>query len=180
MKHRAIGALFILVAAAGGAKPRSESASARSPERLDSCVAVSPAVRAAAEEIYRVVLSVPGTVVEELEAVFRDERIGRDLAARILFVSGVWSELAGRSSPGDTLLQYLSERGWRQQPRFSADGPDGTFFALSKNDIWCFVRGRWDGGDDADSTYVPGDGYQFIIYCAEFDDRGRSDPRDER
>jgi hypothetical protein len=46
-----------------------------------------------------------------------------------------------------------------------ADGPDGTVFGFSKDGVLCVVRGRWDGGDDADSTYVPSEVYQVMVRC---------------
>lgn len=156
-----------------------EASAAPALEESVGDASISTQVREAAKEIYYVVRALPGTIAEELEGTFHDEYIKRDISVRMIVVSGAWSELAGRSSPEDTLFQYLSERGWTQEPRYSADGPDGTYFAFSKAGIWCFVRGRWDGGDDADSTYVPSDTYQYIVYCTEFDGHGRNDPEDE-
>jgi ketosteroid isomerase-like protein len=127
-----------------------------------------PEAREACEAIYRAVLALPGTAVDRREGTYYDENIERDLTGCIIDVSGVWSELGGRASPGDTVYQLLASQGWRQEPRYSVDGPDGTFFALSKGEIWCFVRGQWDGGDDADSEYVPGDVYQFFVCVARF------------
>jgi len=125
-------------------------------------------VRAACDEIHMAVLSIPGTAVDRSEGAFYDDYIERDLNGCMIIVSGVWSELTGRSNPGDSIYKLLSDQGWVQEPRYSADGPDGTFFALSNGDVWCFVRGQWDGGDDADSTYIPSDVYQFVICCARF------------
>ncbi len=64
------------------------------------------------------------------------------------------------------MFVYLSDRDWTQRTAYSSDGPDGTSFSFCKDDVMCIVRGRWDGGDDADSTYVPSDVYQIIVYCA--------------
>ncbi len=137
------------------------------------------AARDACEEIYHAVLALPGTTVDRSEGVCSDENIGRDLTGCMIDVSGSWGELGGRANPGDTIYQLLAGRGWNQEPRYSADGPDGTFFALSKGEIWCFVRGQWEGGDEADPEYVPGDVYQFFICVTRFEEGGSSDAGDE-
>jgi hypothetical protein len=46
-----------------------------------------------------------------------------------------------------------------------ADGPDGTYFRVLKNDVFCLVQGSWDGGDDGDPTYVPSPRYSIIVMC---------------
>jgi hypothetical protein len=33
--------------------------------------------------------------------------------------------------------------------------------------VICVITGRWDGGDDADSTYVPEPGYEIEAVCFE-------------
>jgi len=129
----------------------------------------SAAARAACEQIYYAVLPIPGTAVDRYEGIFYADYLERDLTGCMIVISGAWSELDGRSNPGDSIYKLLSDQGWVQEPQYSADGPDGTFFALSKGDIWCFIRGQWDGGDDADSTYVPSDVYQFVVCCAKFE-----------
>jgi hypothetical protein len=130
-------------------------------------------VRVTCDQIYSAVLPIPGTDVDRRDGTFYDDYLERDLTGCMIVVSGSWGELGARSNPGDSIYKLLSDRGWKQEPQYSADGPDGTFFALSKGDVWCFVRGEWDGGDDADSTYVASDVYQFVICCARFEE---SDP----
>jgi len=142
-------------------------------------IQLSPEVCAACAEVYHLVQAVPGTIVTRYESTLRTDFLQRDLTGCLVLAAGAWSELAGRSCPGDSICQHLSKRGWKQEPRYSADGHDGTFFTFSKDGIWCFVRGFWDGGDDVDTTYVPRDAYQFVILCAEFDGKGRNDPEDE-
>lgn len=139
----------------------------------------SSSERPACERIHRAVLALPGTTVEMREGTHYDERLRRDLAGCTVFVSGTWSELGSRSNPGDSVYKLLSDEGWRDEPRYSADGPDGTAFALSKDGVWCFVRGEWDGGDDADSTYVASDVYQFAFFCARFEGLDPAGEEDE-
>jgi hypothetical protein len=58
----------------------------------------------------------------------------------------------------------LNEEGWCGDRM--ADGPDGTSYMAIKEDIFCAVEGRWDGGDDSDPTYVPSPRYEVIVKCA--------------
>ncbi len=137
----------------------------------------SPAAQDECARILSAVQALPGTMVERREGTYYDENVERDLTGCMISVSGVWSELGGRANPGDTIYRLLAGEGWKQEPRYSADGPDGTFFALSKGEIWCFVRGQWDGGDDTDPEYVPSDVYQFFACVTRFvaDDPGDSE-----
>ena len=40
---------------------------------------------------------------------------------------------------------------------------------LEKDGLFCLMHGRWDGGNDSDSTYVPLDVYQMTILCTRLD-----------
>ncbi len=133
----------------------------------------SSKVRLTCDSLYYSILTIPKIIVYRTEGTFRDDNIRRDLTGCMIIISGSRSDLSGKPNPGDLIFKFLSDKGWLEKADYSADGPDGTSFAFSKYGIWCFVRGQWDGGDDADSTNVPGDIYQFIVHCTEFDDIGR-------
>jgi len=45
-----------------------------------------------------------------------------------------------------------------------ADGPDGTSQVYLKNGVMLLLNGKWDGGDDSDSTYVPSTDFEFNFY----------------
>ncbi len=47
-----------------------------------------------------------------------------------------------------------------------ADGPDGQSVMAIKNNVFCFVEGRWDGGDDSDSRHEPSSRYTIMVKCA--------------
>ena len=57
----------------------------------------------------------------------------------------------------------LYQEGWRADGE--ADGPDGTSFRILKQNIFCRVDGRWDGGDDSDPKYVPSTRYEVSVSC---------------
>ncbi len=125
-----------------------------------------------------IVDSLPGTFTEVIHGTFHDDLDNLDRPGCLLLISGNWSELGGRKSPVDLIFDTLTGRGWRQDLH-GGDGPDGTFFALIKDEVICIVRGRWDGGDDADSTYVPSDTYQVIVLCAPLEEEDKRRLREE-
>ena len=136
-------------------------------QMLGESAGVTPAVRAACERVNVLVSGTPGAMVETYGGAVADEMLGRSTSGCTIVISGSWRELGTGRSPADLIFESLSAEGWRQEVEYAADGPDGTMFGLSKDRVLCIVRGDWDGGDDADSTYVPSDVYQVIVRCVE-------------
>lgn len=69
------------------------------------------------------------------------------------------------AAPIDQVMEALEDLGWIRDLRLMADGPDGTTQGIRRDDLLCVVVGEWDGGDDADSTYVPSPGYRLRMGC---------------
>jgi hypothetical protein len=65
----------------------------------------------------------------------------------------------------DTLIRTFTRRGWSDRTMMSADGPDGTVQSVHHAGVTCLVEGRWDGGDDSDTTYVPSDTIEVRLAC---------------
>lgn len=68
-------------------------------------------------------------------------------------------------APIDSVLAWLKVRGWSDRTTIGADGPDGTVVGLYQRGVTCLLEGRWDGGDDTDSTYVPSDTIEVHFAC---------------
>ena len=66
---------------------------------------------------------------------------------------------------GNPYWRDAEQRGWVRLVRTMADGPDGESAAYQRALVRCYVSDSWDGGDDADSTYVPGTWYQQETWC---------------
>lgn len=67
----------------------------------------------------------------------------------------------------DLTRRLESRGGWESlATTYSADGPDGSIISFRRNSVMCLVTGSWDGGDDADSSYVPAPGYGVDVTCA--------------
>lgn len=54
--------------------------------------------------------------------------------------------------------------GWRADNE--ADGPDGTAFRIIRSNVFCAVRGQWDGGDDSNPSYIPSTRVEFTVQCS--------------
>jgi hypothetical protein len=67
--------------------------------------------------------------------------------------------------PDSRVENALQEAGWAPAYGYSADGPDGSVMGFVTKRFLCVVEGRWDGGDDSDSTYVPQPGCQVTVTC---------------
>jgi hypothetical protein len=65
----------------------------------------------------------------------------------------------------NSLLHAFAARGWSSRTLISADGPDGTVQGMHRAGVTCVFEGRWDGGDDSDSTYVPSDTIEVRVAC---------------
>jgi hypothetical protein len=73
----------------------------------------------------------------------------------------------GASASLDSLIATYRVQGWDWAKAFDADGPDGSVTALHSHSITCIFEGQWDGGDDADSTYVPSDSLTLSTTCMQ-------------
>jgi hypothetical protein len=62
-----------------------------------------------------------------------------------------------RQHPPDPLKlveRELPRLGWTYDEQSPADGPDGTVYSFHRGKLICVVEGRWDGGDESDTTVV--------------------------
>jgi hypothetical protein len=66
---------------------------------------------------------------------------------------------------GNPYWRDAQQRGWVRLVRTMADGPDGESAAYQRALVRCYVSESWDGGDDSDSTYVPGTWFQQETWC---------------
>jgi hypothetical protein len=55
--------------------------------------------------------------------------------------------------------------GWLPLYEFDADGKDGRSRVLQLNPVRCYIEERWDGGSDADTTYVPAPWFEQRVAC---------------
>ncbi len=77
--------------------------------------------------------------------------------------------------PAGIPRDLLNEDGWCGDRM--ADGPDGMSYRAFRENVFCTVEGRWDGGDDSDPEYLPSPRYEVIVRCAA---ENREPPVDSR
>jgi len=71
-----------------------------------------------------------------------------------------------RDGPAKSAYWERAEQsGWAHLIHLAADGPDGSVMAYQRGVVRCVVDQAWDGGDDADSTYVPSPWYRQTTSC---------------
>jgi len=94
-----------------------------------------------------------------------DRRIGCRLLAR-----GSFRALGDVNDPVDAVMKVFQRHGWYTDARISADGPDGSDVGVRRREMVCIILGRWEGGDDDDTTTHPltpgGDRFDVIVECA--------------
>jgi len=108
----------------------------------------------------------PGASVRVSVGHFRDEVADVDRSGCTITIGGSWSALGEGASALDTISNVLTDRGWRDDPRYAEDTSGGTRFALVRGGAICIFQGFWDAGNPSDSTYTPSDEYTFVIRCA--------------
>jgi hypothetical protein len=60
---------------------------------------------------------------------------------------------------------YWTSTSWPELWMHHADGPDGESAIYQRGLVRCEVQYSWDGGDDADSTYVPSPFWEEFTRC---------------
>jgi len=90
-------------------------------------------------------------------------------------VAGYTVRVALKEGPecrADLVGEALMKAGWTPNYQFSADGTDGTAMGYVMKNYFCEVRGRWDGGDDMDTTYVV-TSCELIVTCVPWREEDR-------
>ncbi len=117
------------------------------------------------DSVAQAVTSMPSVTIARTDTVIRDPLTERATSGCRVHLTGSMSAFQQTGTPDEHLRSLLPTRSWTEDLSYAADGPDGTAFALRRGAVLCLFRGRWDGGDDADPTYVPSDRYELVVGC---------------
>jgi hypothetical protein len=60
--------------------------------------------------------------------------------------------------PIEAIEDAVQNAGWAQANGYAADGADGGDLGFVTHKFFCLIEGKWDGGDESDTTYVPAPG----------------------
>ena len=122
---------------------------------------VSEQTAAACDRVARLVESTPGAEITRTQGTFDDDPFGEQVfvGCRVLIAGsftalnqqgkGTTSPIApwvAPPSPDEVLRQSLPTEGWKNEPGWEADGPDGTEVAFRRGSTVCMIVGRWQGG----------------------------------
>ncbi|HYR51559.1 MAG TPA: hypothetical protein VET83_02970 [Candidatus Dormibacteraeota bacterium] len=112
--------------------------------------------------VWRCLNHADSTVRFSREAVTFDYRYAKTQAhgwAFEVFANELASGLMG------CVQEALTAAGWVEHYGYMADGADGSNEGYLSRNFFCLIEGDWDGGDDADSTYVPQPGCHVVVTC---------------
>jgi len=125
--------------------------------------------------IARTIEKSAGSKPEVTEGTFpfwHDERRGCRLA-----FSKPTAELGEGAWPDEALHEKLTRLGWRDDPRYSADGPGTTVFGLRKGEVLCIISAGAQAWIDDDGEFGVSDTYDFEATCAATDEPPYAPPR---
>jgi len=116
--------------------------------------------------VYSQLNTVPHHDLNKLADTFTDN--GNTYSGCVVRLNSDRTKIKGIHYPGPLFYPFeasaLHQQGWRADRE--ADGPDGTSFRISKQNVFCLIEGRWDGGDDSDPKYVPSTHLEVVASCS--------------
>jgi hypothetical protein len=87
----------------------------------------------------------------------------------VVTVVGDSNKTPGKFPPVNRLYpesgSAIAKAGWKADRE--ADGPDGTAFRISRGDIFCLIRGSWDGGVVTDPKGARSPLFLITAQCAK-------------
>lgn len=122
-------------------------------------------VKTACDTAYAIVTKVAGTKTRRSIGSFKDEMFREPIPGCRVQIDGSFTKAGKTGAAADVLARGLEAQGWQKILEFSADGHDGTSFALRKGGVACLVRGEWDGGADDEPGNAPVDPYKVSVIC---------------
>ncbi len=131
--------------------------------------AAAQRLAAPCDALVRLIADMPSVAVVATDSIVQDERRRETVAGCRVELTGSMSTFrrqpVGWDRPEDRLNRQLPTLGWTDVLEYMADGHDGSQFAYTRSNVLCIFAASYDGGDDADPTYVPEDRYQLVIQC---------------
>lgn len=129
------------------------------------CSAQAGLLEEACDLAYRQLSSVPNLSLKKSTGNFTND--GHSYSGCVVHLEANRTKIKDVHYPNSLFYpsegSVLYQQGWRTDRE--ADGPDGTSFRISKQNVFCLVEGKWDGGDDSDPKYVPSTRYDVIVSC---------------
>ena len=106
-----------------------------------------------------------GTAIQRSSGVFFHDALQDPVRGCRLVITGSFEEAPAGQDAASRLREGFTAQGWQEMPAYSADGKDGTAFALRKADVACLFRGTWNGGSDGEPSMPREDTYRVSVLC---------------
>jgi len=161
----ALAASLTLAGSSGQAPPASAAPPSKGAARSPARLAVRAAVREACDAAASFLKTFRGATVDRPEGPVEDPHSTKKRPGCGVHARGTFAALKDTPLPDVRLGTWFVERGWKENPEYDADGPDGTAFGYEREKVLCFVSVEWDGGDDSDPDAVPEDWFEVRIGC---------------
>lgn len=107
----------------------------------------------------------PTLEVRLSEGAVRDPQDGAERFGCRVHASGPTSGMTGEVQPEESIRFLLGESGWEEDPRYAADGPGTTSFALRKRGVLCFFSGGAHSWIEDGKTWTS-ESHDFEAGCA--------------
>jgi hypothetical protein len=127
--------------------------------------AVDASVRLACEAARSIAAEAADGATQIEDGVFAEESLQHPVRGCRLVITGSFAHAPPGGDAASRLRDGFSARGWQELPAYSADGKDGTAFALRRNELACLFRGVWNGGSDGDPPIPAQDRYRVSVLC---------------
>lgn len=129
-----------------------------------SALAEAPSFRQTCADVETLLAGVPHATVARRDTRFPNPRFGeREHQGCVVELNG--ARAADRM--GINLLQWFESRGWIGHPEYTADGPDGSAWAVFRRPdlALCLVSETWHGHVDDDPSYQPPEDFRIEVAC---------------
>lgn len=163
-RRAGLAGLIVLAAGCTAAGPGLTRAGPGAPRDSLRRADLPPTVWAVRDTIDRMLSSHRGMTVVRLSGRFEGP-FGDSITSCRLLVHGTFSPKPPYNDAIKLIERYFERAGWTSDGECAADGPDGTLWGVRRGGVRCLVDGRWEGGDDSDTTYVPRPEYDVTVDC---------------
>jgi hypothetical protein len=161
MANRAYIGGFLFLALAAPVATRStalqhQSATEVTPERP---------IQLACDLAHSIVATIPGVSIQRSKGLFTHEALQDPVRGCRLVITGSFEDAPPGEDAANRLRDGFAARVWQEMLAYSADGKDGTAFALRKTEVACLFRGMWNGGFDGEPSMPREPAYTVSVLC---------------
>jgi hypothetical protein len=122
-------------------------------------------VQLACDLAHSIAATSPEASIQRSTGVFTHEALQGPVRGCRLAITGSFENVPPGEDAANRLRDGFTAQGWREMLAYSADGKDGTAFALRKAEVACLFRGMWNGGFDSEFPIPREQAYTVSVLC---------------